>query len=282
MSAYLIYSQDPYLKEIFLEKQIRLHKPQQVLRYSLTKIRFQEIAEKLFNFSLFSHKSIYFLEDCEALKGNDLESLRKVDFRQLNDIYIFSLASSTYWRELPRWEGIPGLDIKELKLPSAQELKGYIEKLVAKRVPPEVMNYIVDTYRKEKNLKIIIDGVKKASLFQPESKEISLEVLKEFLEGKEPGEINALYARIKSRDLSLALSCLQTLIEKGFKEEAIFSILIYKFARDPQLNPEDIKFVLQLEERLKTQKVDVFSLLLELLFYFCQPDVLKLGLGLER
>jgi len=51
--------------------------------------------------------------------------------------------------------------------------------------------------------------------------------------------------------------------------------------RDPQLKGEDLRFILELERKQKTQKVDIFFLLVELLFYFCQQDVLALGLGLE-
>lgn len=281
MNAYLVYSQDLYLKEIFLENQIAIHKPQKVLRYSLKKIKFEEIAEKIFNFSLFGHKSIYFLEDSQSLKEKDLQFLKKIDFRQLNDVYIFSLDTPTYWKELSKWEGISGLKIKELKFLSPRDINNYFEKLVSKKLPAQVLKFIVEIYSKEKNFKNIIDAVTKASLYQPHASEISIDVLKEFMDQSEPGEINVLYHRMKSKNLTLALSSLQTLLQNGFKEEAIFSILIYKLSRDTQINDDDLKFVLELERRQKSQKIDVFFLLLELLFYFCQRDVINLGLGVE-
>ncbi len=281
MNAYLIYSQDPYLKEIFLENQIAIHKPHNVLRYSFKKIKFKEIAEKIFNFSLFGHKSIYFLEDSQSLKEKDLQFLKKIDFRQLSDVYIFSLDTPTYWKELSKWEGISGLRIKELKFLSPHDIKNYLEKLISKKLSSQVLKFIVEIYSREKNFKNIIDAVTKASLYQSDASEISVDMLKEFVNQGEPGEINVLYHRMKSKNLTLALSSLRTLLQNGFKEEAIFSILIYKLSRDNQVNDDDLKFVLELERRQKSQKVDVFFLLLELLFYFCQRDVINLGLGVE-
>ena len=281
MSAYLIYSRDSYLKEIFLENQIHIYKPQQILRYSLRKVKFREIAEKLFNFSLFGQRTIYFLEECQTLREEDLDSLRRIDFKQLSDLYIFCLEGPAYWKEFSRWEGISGVEIRELHSPSPQEMRRYLERAVARRLSSQGLNFLLNVYAREKDFKVIIDAVTKASLFHPEGEEIPLEVLKKFLEEKEPAEINILYTRIKNKDLTLALSGLQALIEQGFKPEAVFSILVYKLVRDPQLKGEDLRFILELERKQKTQKVDIFFLLVELLFYFCQQDVLTLGLGLE-
>jgi len=281
VNAYLIYSQDPYLKEIFLENQIVTHKPHNVLRYSFKKIKFKEIAEKIFNFSLFGHKNLYFLEDSQSLKENDLQFIKKIDFRQLKDVYIFSIDTPTYWKELSKWEGISGLKIKELKFLSPYDIKNYLEKLVSKRLSSQVLKFIMEIYGKEKNFKNIIEAVTKANLYQPHASEISIDILKEFINQSQPPEINLLYHRIRSKNLTLALSSLQALLQNGFKGETIFSILIYKLSRDSQVDDHDLKFVLELEQRQKSQKGDVFFLLLELLFYFCQRDVINLGLGVE-
>lgn len=273
MSAYLIYSQDPYLCEIFLENQIVKDNPEQVLRYSLKKNNFKDIASRIFNFSLFEGKTLYFLENVETLNDSEIAFLSKLDFEHIQDIFIFHLQSKVYWKLLPKWENIKGLEIKELKLYSQSTIKNYLEKVVAKSISPKVINYIIQIYQKNQNFKEIVDSVLKVSLFFPEAKEIDLDMLQEFLGVKEPAQIKYLYQSLKQRNLKQSLETVFELKEKGYKEEQILLSLTSRLAFEA--NPQESEFLIALEKNFKIGKGNISLLLFQLIFFYSQPEVLE-------
>ncbi|MDP8233897.1 MAG: hypothetical protein P9M06_03740 [Candidatus Saelkia tenebricola] len=276
MSACLIHSRDPYIAEIFLESQVKKISPKKVFRYSFKKSKFKEIASKIFNFSLFEGKIIYFLENAEALKGKDIDFLReKIDFNQLNDVYIFQLVSKTYWLKLSLWEGISGLTIKELKF-SPLDIKNYLENITEKQLTPQSMQYIIQVYQKSYNFKDVIDASLKTSLLNPESSVIDIKSLRLFLEERDPPEIKYLQQSLKRQDLKHSLETVHSLMEKGYKEEGVLLSLIGRLSKEASFN--DAEFILGLERSFKTGRKDASFLLLELLFFYCQREVLQMGI----
>jgi len=276
VSAFLIYSKDPYIAEIFLESQIEKNKPQKVLRYFFKKSKFKDIASQIFNHSLFESKTIYFLEDAETLKDKDIHFLReKVDFRQLQDIYIFHLVSKTYWLKLPSWEGIKGLKIEELKF-SPLDIKNYLENITEKILAPQVLQYIIQVYQKSYDIKEIIDSSSKAALLNPENRMLDIKSLQLFLEEKDPPEIKYLQQSLKRKDIKHSMETVNSLLEKGYKEEGILLSLISRLSQD--VSSDEAEFILGLERNFKTGSKDAPFLLLELLFFCCQREVLEMGL----
>ena len=231
MSAYLVYSQDSYLGEFFLENKIAQFKPDSVFRYSLHKVKFKEIASKIFNFSLFGKKNLYFLENAEALKDQDLEFLRKIDFNQLTDTYIFYLQSKTYWLEVPKWEGIKGLKVQELRIGSKQ-LKDYLEKICNKKLTPSAVNLLLHAYQKNPSLMELVNALKQASLYYHHAQELDEKMIEPFLEEKEPAEMRYLVESIRKRDLAHALGIIFSLQEKGYRDERILLLLISRLSKE--------------------------------------------------
>jgi DNA polymerase III delta subunit len=272
VSAYLIYSQDPNLGEFFLENKIAQFKPDNVFRYSLHKVKFKEIASKIFNFSLFGKRSLYFLENAEALKDQDLEFLRKIDFDQLTDTYIFHLQSKTYWLEVPKWEGIKGLKIQELRIGSKQ-LKDYLEKICNKKLTPSAINLLLQAYQKNPSLMELINALKQASLYYHQAQELDEKMVEPFLEEKEPAEMRYLVESIRKRDLAHALGIIFSLQENGYKGERILLSLISRLSKGA--DPEQAEFLINIDRSFKAGTRDTFFLLLKLLFYYCKPEVLE-------
>jgi len=276
VSAFLIYSKDSYIAEIFLESQIKKNQSPKVLRYFLKKSKFRDIASQIFNHSLFESKTIYFLENAETLKDKDTGFLReKIDFGQLQDVYIFHLVSKTYWLKLPGWEGIKGLEIRELKF-SPLDIKNYLENITEKSLSPQVLQYIIQVYQKSYDIKEIIDSALKASLLNPADRMLDVKSLRLFLEEKDPPEIKYLQQSLKRKDLKHSLETIYSLLEKGYKEEGILLALVSRLSQD--VSSDEAEFILGLERNFKTGSKDASFLLMELLFFCCQREVLELGL----
>ncbi|HEO63923.1 MAG TPA: hypothetical protein ENN78_01490, partial [Candidatus Omnitrophica bacterium] len=146
MSAFLIHSKDYSLPEIFLESQIKIAKPDKVSRFSFKDADFQELAGKIFNFSLFDGRTIYFLDNAEKLTKKEVAFIKeRIDFNRLSGTYIFNLISKTYWLKTPYWENIKGLKIKELKF-TAQDIVKYIKDYTGKELPKDTVEYIAGLY----------------------------------------------------------------------------------------------------------------------------------------
>ncbi len=271
MSAYLVYSQDAYLVRLFLESQIARNQPREVFRYTLKKSDFRELTARIFHFSFFEGKSVYFLDNAEVLGAGEISFLEKIDFARLSDTYIFHLAGRFYWKILPRWRGVPGLELRELKLQNETDLKKCLKKITSKSIARDGLAYIMQFYRQHCDFKEIADAVLKADLFEPRSQEIDRELLREFLEFREPPEMKYLFRWIKQRNLSACLETMYSLKEQGIKEDAVFLILISWLAKEAA--PQEAEFILTLEKRFKTGAVSPSILLLELFLYYCQPEV---------
>jgi len=277
VSAFLIYSKDSTLAEIFLESQVKRLSPKKVQRYSLKSKSFEDTIANIFNFSLFEDSTLYFLDNAEALKPKNLTFLKdKIDFTQLKDSYIFNLISKTYWLQVPKWEDIKGLKVMELRF-NASDIKLYLEKFSGKNISSEVVSYIVKTYNKSKDFKYIIDAVLKAELLYPERDYIDLGVLSEFLKDREPPEMKYLYERLLAKDTKHSLETVLSLKEKGYKDEVILLSLMPRFIDN--VDSREADFIIHLEKSFKTGKKDAYSLILDLILFFTKREIFKVSAG---
>ncbi len=286
MSAFAVYPRngDISLADIFLESEIKSLNPNRVLKYSLKKAKFRDIAEQIFNFSLFGGETLYFLENAEALKSQDLNFLKeKLDFTQIKDHYIFSLSIANtserrYRDNLTHWKQIKGLYLKELML-NSNDIKNYLEKITAKKLSPLCLEYIANIYKKNCNFKEIKDACLNSFLYSPDSEDIDIKILHVFLADNEPADIKYLYLNMQRKDLKRSLETLNSLLDNGHKEDDILRMLIYRLARN--VNSKEAEYVIGLDKKSKTGKYSVSVILLELLFFYCQKDVLEAGIAIN-
>jgi len=277
VSTFLIHSKDSTLAEIFLESQVKSLNLKKVQRYSLKSRSFEDIIAEIFNCSLFEDKTLYFLDNAEALKPKNIAFLKeKIDFTQLKDSYIFNLTSKTYWLQLPKWEGIKGLKIMELRF-NPSDIKLYLEEFSGKKISQEVISYIVKIYNKSRDFKSILDAVSKVELLYPEKDYIDLGSLSEFLQEREPPEMKYLYESILAKDAKRSLETVLSLKEKGYKDEKILLSLMPRFLDN--VDNKEADFIVHLEKSFKTGKKDAYSLILDLILFFTQREIFKVSIG---
>ncbi|MDP8216708.1 MAG: hypothetical protein P9L98_05270 [Candidatus Kaelpia imicola] len=277
MSAFLIHSKDSTLAEIFLESQFKRLNPKRVQRYSFKSISFENIIADIFNSSLFEDRTLYFIDNAEALKPKNIAFLKeKIDFTQLKDSYIFNLISKTYWLQLPKWEGIKGLKVIELRF-NPSDIKLYLEEFSDKKVSQEVLSHIVKVYNKSRDFKSILDAVSKVELLYPEKDYIDLGSLSEFLQEREPPEIKYLYEMVLAKDAKRSLETVLSLKEKGYKDERILLSLMPRFLDN--VDNREADFIVHLEKSFKTGKKDAYSLILDLILFFTHREIFKISAG---